>query len=123
MVAKISDRGEIMEIKRDFLGLPLPKKGKETIQVRTNKSIANQLMKYVDWVANNYASGNYPMVKGILIANGFDDNFIEYCKTMCVRNYNDGYRDSTPAVWDGFELIKYTFDGTKILFEKVFPQN
>ena len=117
------DKYYVMEIKRDFLGLPLSKKGKETIQVRTNKSIANQLMKYVDWVANNYASGNYPMVKGILIANGFDDNFIEYCKPMCVRNYNDGYRDSTPAVWDGFELIKYTFDGTKILFEKVFPQN
>ena len=115
------DKYYVMEIKRDFLSLQAPKKGKETIQMRTTKSVANQLMKYVDWVAKNYASGNYPMVRGILIANGFNDNFIEYCKTTCVRNYNDGYRDSTPAVWDGFELIKYTFDGTKILFKKVFP--
>ena len=117
------DKYYVMEIKRDILSLPVPKKGKETTQIRANKAVANQLMKYVDWVAKNYASGNYPMVKGVLIANGFDDNFIEYCKTMCVRNYNDGYRDSIPAVWDGFELIKYTFDGNVISFEKVFPKN
>lgn len=116
------DKYYVMEIKRDAITLPVPKRGKETAQMRASKAIANQLMKYVDWIAKNYASGNYPMVKGVLIANGFDDNFIEYCKSTCVRNYNDGYRDSTPAVWNAFELIKYTFDGTKISFEKVFPK-
>ncbi len=39
---------------------------------------------------------------------------------MCVRNYNDGYRDATPAVWNSFDLIKYFFNGKNISFEKVF---
>ncbi len=108
----------VIEIKRDALALPAPKRGKETAQIRKNKAVANQLMKYVDWVAKNYASGNYPMVKAILIANDFDTAFIDYCKKMCIRNYNNGYRDSTPAVWENFELIKYSFDGTNITFEK-----
>ena len=109
----------VIEIKRDALALPAPKRGKETAQIRKNKAVANQLMKYVDWVAKNYASGNYPMVKAILIANDFDAAFVDYCKKMCIRNYNNGYRESTPAVWENFELIKYSFDGTNITFEKI----
>lgn len=115
------DKYYVIEIKRGSLSLPTPKRGKETNPIRETKAVANQLMKYVDWVAKNYASGNYPMVKGILVANGFDESFIEYCKKMCMRNYNDGYRDATPAVWDSFELIAYSFDGKHISFKKVFP--
>ncbi len=77
------DKYYVMEIKRGELSLPTPKRVKETKQMRESKAVANQLMKYVDWIAKNYASGNYPMVKGVLVANGFDENFIEYCK-KCV---------------------------------------
>lgn len=115
------DKYYVIEIKRGYLSLPTSRSGKETKQIRKNKAVANQLMKYVDWVAKNYASGNYPMVKGILVANGFDENFIEYCKKMCVRNYNNGYRDAMPAVWDSFELISYSFDGKHISFKKSSP--
>lgn len=109
------DKYYVIEIKRDDLFLPRPNRGKEV------KAVANQLMKYVDWVAKNHANGSYPMVKGIVVAKNFDDGFIEYCKTVCLRNYNNGYRDATPAVWDTFELIKYSFDGKDISFEKVYP--
>ena len=113
----------VMEIKRDRLFLPPQKKGRETNLSKANKAVANQLMKYVDWVVKNCASGNYPMVKGVLIANGFDDSFIKYCESVCIRNYNDGYRDSTPTVWQNFELIQYSFDGEKITFDKVYPSD
>lgn len=109
------DKYYIIEIKRDKLVLPRPRVGKAT------KAVANQLMKYVDWVTKNYANGAYPMVKGIIVAKDFDENFIEYCKSNCVRNYNDGYRDAIPSMWNSFELIKYSFDGQKIKFEKVYP--
>ena len=109
----------VMEIKKEALNLPIPKRGKETKSNLKTKMVANQLMKYVDWVAKNLASGNYPMVKAFLVANDFDDEFIKYCKTVCVRNYNDGYRDSIPAIWSNVELIKYSFDGISIKFERV----
>ena len=113
----------VIEIKRDFLSLPQSRRRREPKALREKKAIANQLMKYVDWVAKNYANGNYPMVKGILIANGFDKAFIDYCKKVCVRNYNNGYRNSTPAIWDDFELIRYSFDGRNISFEKIPKDN
>ncbi len=97
------------------------KRSKEPNWVKGNKAVANQLMKYVDWIVKEYASGKYPMVKGIIVASYFDDEFIDYCKEMCVRNYNSGYRDSTPSVWNNIELIKYSFDGNMISFDKVYP--
>ena len=102
-----------------------PQNGKDTKKVRDAKAVAHQLMKYVDWVTKTYANGKYPMVKGIIVANDFDEKFIEYCQTHCVRNYNSGYRDSTPDVWHEIELIKYSFDDKekKITFSRVYPKN
>ena len=108
------DKYYVIEIKKDPVVLPKPQYGKDV------KAAANQLMKYVDWVAKYYARGNYPMVKGILISNKFDQSFFDYCKKVCVRNYNDGYRDSKPEVWRDFELIEYSFDGGNISFKKVY---
>ncbi len=114
------DEYYVIEIKKDILAIK-HKRQRETIEVKKNKAVANQLMKYVDWIAKEYASGKYPMVKGIIVANDFDDEFIDYCKKMCVRNYNDGYRDAQPSVWNSIELFKYTFDGQTITFDKVYP--
>lgn len=114
------DQYYVIEIKRDALKLNHNRK-KEPKWVKSNKAVAHQLMKYVDWTAKNYASGKYPMVKGVIIANDFDDNFIDYCKKNCIRNYNSGYRDAMPSVWNDIELIKYSFNGHIITFEKVYP--
>ena len=43
----------------------------------------------------------------------------EHSKIQGIRNYNSGYRDATPSVWNDIELIKYTFDGQTITFTKV----
>lgn len=114
------DQYYVIEIKRDSLAIK-HKNRKEPKWVTSHKAVANQLMKYVDWIAKEYASGKYPMVKGIIVANDFDDEFVDYCKKMCVRNYNNGYRDAQPSVWDSFELIKYSFDGQTISFDKIYP--
>jgi len=112
----------VFEIKRHKL-IATSKSGKETVAVKENKAAANQLMKYVDWVVKNYAGGNYPMVKGILVANDYDESFIKYCKEVCIRNYNNGYRNSTPDEWTDFELIKYSFDNGNISFNKILLDN
>ena len=86
----------IAELKTGSLYLAHNRKT-EPKRVTECKAAANQLMKYVDWVANNYASGRYQMIKGVLVANDFDSEFIEYCQKLCVRNYNEGYRNPTPS--------------------------
>lgn len=37
----------------------------------TNKDY-NQLMKYVDWICNKHAHGNYSMIEAVLVAHSFD---------------------------------------------------
>ena len=108
-----------IEIKKDALKLTQKVK-KETKNSVETKGVLHQLMKYIDWVAKNYASGKYSMVNGIIVANNFDDDFISYCKEKCIRNYNSGYRNSTPAAWHKIKLIKYSFDGRKISFNPVY---
>ncbi len=114
------DKYYVFELKKDSLKLHYNRK-EEPQTVKDRKAVANQLMKYVDWVTKTFASGNYPMVKGVIIANDFDQEFIEYCRKNCVRNFNNGYRDSTPDKWHEIELIKYSFDGKKITFTRVYP--
>lgn len=112
----------VFEIKRGSLKLE-HRGSRETNQIKERKTVANQLMKYVDWIANNYASGKYLMVNGVIIAKEFDREFINYCKEKCIRNYNSGYRNSVPSTWDKIKLIKYSFDGNSISFELVYPSN
>jgi hypothetical protein len=35
-------------------------------------------MKYVDWVKNEYAYGDYSMIKAFMIGFGFTDALIEF---------------------------------------------
>lgn len=104
----------VVEIKRG--SLCLSQKGKK---MQAIKGVASQLMKYVDWVTKMYASGAYPMVQAYIIANGFDKEFIEYCRKTCVRNFNQGYRDAIPTTWNDVLLIQYKFDDGGISFEQV----
>ena len=112
------DQYYVFEIKRGCLKLG-HRGTRDTKLTKESKAAANQLMKYVDWIANNYANGKYPMVNGIIVARDFDESFIKYCKEKCVRNYNSGYRNSAPATWDKIKLIKYSFDGNDISFSPV----
>jgi len=115
------DKYFVVEIKRGKLSLASNRK-KETQAQRDTKAVAVQVMKYVDWITKNYASGRYPMVSAMIVANSFDDEFIEYCRLNCMRNYNRGYRNATPAVWNEIKLVTYHFDGQKITFEQTYPQ-
>lgn len=103
----------VVEIKKECLCMS--SRGNKEI-----KETAHQLMKYIDWIANNYANGKYPMVYGIIVAKDFNKNFIEYCKKECTRNYNKGYRNPEPTAWHNFSLVKYTFNGESITFEEIF---
>lgn len=82
-----------------------------------------QLMKYVDWVKNEYAFGDYSMIKAFMVGFNFTqealDNFKEYGK----RKYIHGVRPSTASEWSDIKLVKYRYNPhTELLdFEDVTP--
>jgi len=76
----------------------------------------NQLMKYVDWVKDEYSFGDYSMIEAFLIAYNFPDDVIAYAHQVGERKYIIGRRPACSGTWSNLKLIKYAFNpGTGIL--------
>lgn len=73
----------------------------------------DQLMKYVDWVCDQYAHGDYSMVEAYLVANSFSIDQHSRMKDTVTRSYVTGH-NATTHYWDQFYLVEYRAhsDGT-----------
>lgn len=88
---------------------------KDEAQVDT----VGQLMKYVDFVTNEYAHGNYSMIEAFIVAHDFDEDAERACRDKAVRNYISGYRPVTAEVWRSIHLVKYRYEGNELHFEEI----
>lgn len=70
----------------------------------------NQLMKYVDWVKNEYADNDYEPVKAFLVANEFSGGIDVDVEHAILRNYTIGNRPTKSASWTNVKLVKYSVD-------------
>lgn len=84
-----------------------------------NKGIIEQIMKYVDWVANEYANGDYSMIEAFIVASDFDKDVIADAKTHCVRNFTKGFRPTEFCVWDRLHIVSYSVNDGKIEFSEL----
>lgn len=78
-----------------------------------------QLMKYVDFVTNEYAHGDYSMVEAFIVAYDFDEDTRQACKDKAVRNYISGYRPVTAEEWHAIHLVKYRYKDNGFLFDEL----
>lgn len=69
-----------------------------------------QLMKYVDWVKNEYAFGDYNMIKAYLVGYNFTDNALATFREQIERKFIYGVRPSVAAVWNNVKLVTYRFN-------------
>lgn len=88
---------------------------KDEAQVDT----VGQLMKYVDFVTNEYAHGDYSMIEAFIVAHDFDEDAERACRDKAVRNYISGYRPVTAEVWRSIHLVKYRYEGNELHFEEI----
>lgn len=77
-----------------------------------------QVMKYVDWVCDNYAHGDYSQIKAFLIAHDFEEAPANVSNSI-IRNYTINHRPVQTAQWDDLTLVTYSIeeDGT-LSFDK-----
>jgi hypothetical protein len=82
----------------------------------------DQLMKYVDWVKDEYCFGDYSMIHAYLVASDFDEQVIERAQNIGFRNYTFGVRPTRSAEWRNLRLVKYWFNPvtSALEFELVF---
>jgi len=85
---------------------------------RAKTEDVDQLLKYVDWVKDEYCYGNYLMINAYLIAYEFSNKVIDYKKKYANRKFTIGRRPAKSFEWDNLKLIKYSYDynNKKIIF-------
>ncbi len=63
-----------------------------------------QIMKYVDWVRDEYTHNDYSQIKAFLVAFSFPN---ETDKSAAVREYVVGRRPAQSKEWDDLTLVTY----------------
>lgn len=71
----------------------------------------NQCMKYVDWIRDTYANGDYSKIKAYLVASSF--NLCEGWRDCIQRNYVSGSHDLIALCWNDLTLVQYRYDSTQ----------
>jgi hypothetical protein len=70
----------------------------------------DQLLKYVDWVKDEYCFGDYSMIHAFLVAYDFDEDIIQHKGEVGIRKYTIGMRPAQSQEWKNIHLVKYSFD-------------
>lgn len=83
----------VIEIKKDTAGI----------------EVVDQIMKYVDWINQEYAHGDYSMIEAYIVAFDFPEEVIAKRDRECVRNFVKGYRPSESCTWTNVHLIRYEY--------------
>ena len=71
----------------------------------------SQIMRYVDWACETYASGDYSMVEAFLVAHSFDHESINKALDQVARNYIVGVKPPKSITWNSLRLVTYDVDG------------
>jgi hypothetical protein len=76
-----------------------------------------QLMKYVDWVKNEYTYGDYGMIKAFIVGHRFTESALMEFQTNVERRYIYGVRPSISAVWTDVKMVSYAFNSQTNLLD------
>ena len=82
-------------------------------------NVIEQIMKYVDWVNQEYAHGDYSMIEAYVVASDFPDDVIIEKNKHCIRNFSRGYRPTEAATWNNVKLIRYEYIDNRISFSEI----
>lgn len=67
-----------------------------------------QVMKYVDWVCHEYASGNYSLIKAAVIAKDYISKGLNKAYMReCVRSYISSTHPNVSSTWQDIDLFTY----------------
>lgn len=75
-----------------------------------NVEDVDQLLKYVDWVNDEYSHGDYSMINSFLVTSDFNEDVINYAKENGIRKYTIGRRPAKSEEWTNIKLIKYSYN-------------
>lgn len=78
-----------------------------------------QVLKYVDWVKDEYCHNDYSMIEAYLVAYRFGNDVIEYKNQRAKRQYTIGRRPAQSLTWSNLKFIEYSYNQALQLIEFV----
>lgn len=75
----------------------------------------DQLLKYVDWVKDEYAHGDYSLVQAYLIASDFSESVMLHLAERAQRMYTFQRRPARTETWRALVPVTYRYAGDGIL--------
>jgi len=80
-----------------------------------------QLLRYVDWVKDEYCYGDYSMIEAFLVAHDISQEVADATHDFALRKFTVGRRPAVSLEWNSIALVEYKFcdDGRKVAFEIV----
>lgn len=84
-----------------------------TIEIKkdiADKEVINQLMKYVDWINQEYSFGDYSMIEAFVVAQDFPEEVVKLKNEVGKRTFVKGRRPAVTRHWSNLRLIKYNFN-------------
>ena len=105
----------VMEVKKDEV---------VANTARQFNEVVTQIMKYVEFLAENYTEGNYGAISAFYIAKNFSEQFLKFYEeslnirlkeeskvTPIVRLYVlDPHEERPVKMWDALKLLEYSWD-------------
>ncbi|WP_321301035.1 hypothetical protein [uncultured Sphaerochaeta sp.] len=88
---------------------------------KTGPECLEQVMKYVDFVNNEYCHGDYSMIEAFCVAYEFSDEAKSKKDEIGKRIFSKGVRPSKTEIWDSLTLVEYEYKESlnKIIYEKI----
>lgn len=84
---------------------------------KINKSTLEQLMQYVDWICDEYASGDYSLIEAYVLGSDIVRNTVQVKQDVCQRSYIVSTHPVVQEKWTNVKLIKYKIENEDISFE------
>ncbi len=81
--------------------------------------VLEQIMKYVDWINQEYAHGDYSMIEAYVVAASYPSSVIAKRDELCIRNFTKGYRPTQACAWKNCKLIRYENIDGKLEFTEI----
>ncbi len=76
-----------------------------------------QLMKYVDWIKNEYAYGDYSMINAFMIGFDYTEEALLNFNQIVERRFIRGVRPSISAEWKNVKLVRYIFNSEENILD------
>ena len=83
---------------------------------KVNKSTLEQLMQYVDWICDEYASGDYSLIEAYVLGPGIVRNTAQAKQDVCQRSYIASTHPVVQKKWTNVKFIQYQIEKGDIFF-------